>query len=440
MSICRYASFLLLLTLVTLPPRIAKAQDAFTPLLEGYVTTKVSDTSFEINGRHVLCDAQTKYAVQRERTSDNISSLGTPYLGELMQVFGRYEHGRKMIRATRVVIELVPVRLSGHGVIDRILTAPAEGEHLVRADGYPLLVQKTTTVQYLTPLRSAADIGTNVWVDYAGTQRADGVVVLSKAVFRQNMIAKREEKLREKSDYDPESVPADAHQGSLSKAFVGIKTKEIPPYGDDAMQARVRRIGENLIPAYQRVMPDSDPGKIRFRFEVIDEAHRRSEYYYPGGVLLVPRQVVERMQNDDQLAEIIASGIAATIEKQDYSRLNAHDTMKAGQIAADVGGAFVPGLGLAALGANAGAASHMERIDGEQRRRVSLSLMHDAGYDLDEAPKAWWLLASKKPKSVLEGAIPLASLYLYAMLGLTWHDTSWQGPSPRGATDAVLRF
>ncbi|HEX6495546.1 MAG TPA: hypothetical protein VF018_08690, partial [Acidobacteriaceae bacterium] len=56
----------------------------------------------------------------------------------------------------------------------------------------------------------------------------------------------------------------------------------------------------------------------------------------------------------------------------------------------------------------------------QQRIRVSLALVHDAGYNLAEAPKAWWLVESKEGKSLSETPIPDTAIYAYAVLGSTW--------------------
>ena len=55
-----------------------------------------------------------------------------------------------------------------------------------------------------------------------------------------------------------------------------------------------------------------------------------------------------------------------------------------------------------------------------QSGRVSLGLLHDAGYDIQQAPVAWWILASKPGKKFTEINIPSRSLNLYRTIGLVW--------------------
>jgi hypothetical protein len=50
------------------------------------------------------------------------------------------------------------------------------------------------------------------------------------------------------------------------------------------------------------------------------------------------------------------------------------------------------------------------------------SLLHDAGYNLNEAPMTWWLLAPKHPGKNLEIPVPERAAYLYGILGTTWRD------------------
>ena len=63
----------------------------------------------------------------------------------------------------------------------------------------------------------------------------------------------------------------------------------------------------------------------------------------------------------------------------------------------------------------------------QQSGRVSLYLLSDAGYDLHQAPVAWWLLASKKPKDPVDISIPSRAAYLYETIAATTDHTQ---PNP----------
>ncbi len=185
------------------------------------------------------------------------------------------------------------------------------------------------------------------------------------------------------------------------------------------MQARIDRIGASLVPGYQRALTATDPTKINFRFQLIDEPWSVT-YDLPSGIVLVPIHLVDRMQNDAQVAAILADSIASALEKRDYRDQPAMHATEAAEWATEAGGFFVPGLGLAGLGGNTIAYSTMERHNREQSGRVSLGLLHDAKYDIYQAPLAWWILASKKSKDLSEIAVPERAKYLYEILGTTW--------------------
>ena len=219
--------------------------------------------------------------------------------------------------------------------------------------------------------------------------------------------------------YDPSKVDPNEKQGGLNKAVLGVKAKRIPPANDPASQTRVERVGESLVPASQRVLPDSDPTKIHFRFQVVDVDWRQT-WDLPSGVILVPDQVVTRLPQDAQLAEVLGFAIATALEKRSYRDQHANEALEAPSWSAVGAGWFVPGLGPASVAGGAIGHAVMRRNEEEQSARVSLGLMDDAHYDVYQAPLAWWALASKRPKNLEEIRIPSLARYFYKTLGETW--------------------
>jgi predicted Zn-dependent protease len=241
-------------------------------------------------------------------------------------------------------------------------------------------------------------------------------VIASSAVLTSNRLTAGEEKVRAKSDYDPAAVNPDDKQSTASKFLLGVDIKRIPPYRDDAMQARIDKIGESLVPEYQKRLSDSDPAKVRFRFQLVDVPGWRDTAISPGGVILVPKQVVERMQNDSQLAAVLADGVAAHLEKGAFRMLSLNHKAEAAELASL---AIAGGVG---IGVTAKVYSDALRRIQDQAARVSLWLMNDAGYTITEAPKAWWLLSSKETKPLVEVKLPEHVGYLYEALGTTRRD------------------
>jgi hypothetical protein len=401
--------------LCSLPARAA------VPNIAGAVTAAVSPTDFEVNGIHVVCDAHTRLELLRPTDAGRISWSEKPYIGEPLLIYGHHDGRAHLIRAHRVVFAPVEGRVRGRGVITRMLAPQAPGALLVRADGYPILLVSSTQIVFAAPLRSLADAHTNLWLEYQGQQGADGVVVAEKALLRENTVQEREEKLRAKSNYDP-SVPPPAHQKDLQTGvqhlFAGYDPREIPPSPDTSMQSRIEAIGQKLVPEYQRALPNGDPSKILFRFQLVEKKYASNRIDLPNGAILLPREIVAHLQNDDQIAAYVAEGMAAILEKQRLRDTVEKRLLTAGEIG---------GIGwLAPAFLAADKKDDLETAESEQRIRVSLALMHDAGYNLAEAPKTWWLLASKTPKPFNEIKMPDEAIYAYVVLGSTWRNRAWQ--------------
>jgi hypothetical protein len=127
----------------------------------------------------------------------------------------------------------------------------------------------------------------------------------------------------------------------------------------------------------------------------------------------VPKQVVEYLQIDSQLAALLADNVASILASQSAHAAELNKKLFAAMIAGDVAEAFVPGLGLATFSGvtvtSATVIRHME----EQDSRVALELLVDAGYDIRQAPVMWSILEAKESGFVESTTLPGQSKYLY---------------------------
>lgn len=353
-----------------------------------------------------------------------------PRIGLPVAVWGTREENQPTITASELDLGPLPLEsISSYGIIEAILSQSPQAL-TVRADGSIIRIPASAHLEFKEPLRSLKDVTTNVWLDYKGKQQADGTVLAGEARFKSNLPNPRAQKTREHTNYDPTRV---TKPGSIAgKLVLGPNAMEIPTWHDAAMQARVAAVGKRLVPGYQRQLPDSDETKIDFRFYVTKgDRWLRSVVALPSGIILVPHQVVDHMQNDSQLATVIADAIAVEIEAQDDRMMKGvRPTGKqfTAGVAEDAGiyGAesIVPGLDYAFLGDYALGTSSARRTLEKQFRqsaRVSLSLMHEAGYDIGEAPIAWRRLAEKKGRPLADTALPKQSVNLYRDLSTTWN-------------------
>jgi len=417
-------------------------------LLQGYVTRAASNSDFDVNGAHIVCSDVTRGSIVTTtgiRQSAAACQGGAPFIGERLDVYGAQfrkpwpipdQNSGTMgkveyIHATRIENHpLRPYEISGSAVIDA-QPAPQTGsgqtdDYLVRADGYWIRIDRKTKTEWKQPLQSFADLKAGDWIQYKGKLNAAGVLVAASVHIGPDTISDGEQKLRAKDEYDPTTVSPEARQnflvdglkGGCSGAYIeGCDPRKFAWFNDPEMQARIEEIGNKLGPDYQRALPANDPAKIDFRFRLIDTKLVRDTFSLSSGIILVPHQVVERMQNDSQLAAILADGIARVLEKQQYRTEGKIRTATASGLAV----AFVPYSSYGALAGFQAAGSIREKAM-EQRDRVSLVLLHDAGYDIDQAPLAWWLLDPGKQKPLSEIDMPDRAAYLYRILGESWHN------------------
>ena len=414
----------LLLLCLTAAAYSQEAQPA--PILSAHVTRAASGSDFDVDGAHILCGPAT----QVEHPNENTYGLGCPdhplSLGQSVNVYGHWKKKLNAIAADRLDVKPLPHDdISGFAVIDAVapIDSSSPGSVQIRADGYPILITAHTAMTFSPPLQSRADIMTNVWVEYAAKPGPGGIFVARSAKFFQNYITNREDAMRTNTDYDPSAVPATAKLNPIAVSVTGPDPKRIPPWPNQEMQNRIDTIGQKLIPAYQLRLPASDPSRINFRFQLTDGKRWPYILTLPSGITLVPHQVVERMQNDSQLAAILADAIACALEKQTYRMRNADAAITAGNVASWA--SFVPVIGLPIALASTGTGTTqlvIIRKEEHQSGRVSLGLLKDAGYDIDQAPVAWWLLASKKPLPLTKIPVPDRSIYLYRTLGEVWHN------------------
>jgi Domain of unknown function (DUF5666) len=416
-------AFVLLCGLVGIPCAVSQQQEP--PAIEGYVTRVTSSSDFDVNGYRVLCGPDT-LSLSRSGAGEILSSSGcpqaTPYLGERFAVYGDLKRRKPAVAATRIEPRTSPLGTAeGSAVIDAMPSGGAEsrspGKLQVRADGRHILISSETRVTLIPPLHSLSDLKPGDWIEYSGKLGRDGAVRAEEVRLSPNIVSKAEVYAR--SNLVHVAAIADPlHPDKIVLKYVSLDGPAPSFYSDPAMQARVDGMLKTLIPPFQRNLPDDDPRKINFRVQLTMDRKWNRITPLPSGVILVPHQVVERLNNDSQLAAVLADAVAFTMENEAFRMRG-----------------VVPGVAVAsfaylnpitapllAWGATDIVKSQVERIRDEQSDRVGLGLLHDAGYDINQAPVAWWLLASKKPQPIRRIPMPERAAYLYRILGETWNN------------------
>lgn len=243
------------------------------------------------------------------------------------------------------------------------------------------------------PLTSLSDIGPGVIMTYEGREQPDGSVLISKVTFVKNEQEKGEKslwkslKIKEKPSNFTSGKPGELKVG-------GAKYKVLP---NQEVQDYVNRVGQSLIPAYQRNLAIDDPNKIPFRFTVIMEKGFNAGAY-PNGVVIIHDDVFKIIENEAQLAAVLGHEISHATQEHGFRQLE-HNKKRRKALA--IASLFAAGMGYYGISnildlVNAAMVNGYGRTMENQADRVGLQYMTDAGYDPRESPRVWKLVSMKK--------------------------------------------
>ena len=384
------------------------------PAVEGFVTRVLSPTDFSVNGIHVLCGPDT----QTGRSDGKAITPGCPeempFVGEGMTIFGTLAENGSAANATRIEIEVPAEKeIAGAAIVEAVHTAPPE----VFADGYRVLLPSDAAISFNPPLQTLADVKPNEWMIYKARQRADGVLIASSITFGAN------------------AGPGMERNAAFDNPRA-IRTK-LPLWPDTMMEEHIEAIGQKLIPAWQRALPDADPLKVGFHFMVVDGPRMGSEPVpLPNGLVLLPRQDVQRLQNDSQVAALLADSIACILERQTWRTRIAANAAATRESIVNATESLISSAKQAGF---TGSRDDLRDIIGAeyaQSGRVALNLMREAGFDIEQAPVAWWLLANHD-KQLTAVSLPYRSATLYQALGMLWNNPAASGAEGGSSTTSA---
>ncbi|HLY40428.1 MAG TPA: hypothetical protein VKR52_04400 [Terracidiphilus sp.] len=299
-------------------------------------------------------------------------------------------------------------KITGVAVIIKVDSA---GENPVfEADGYRIRMatNPATPITFAGKLKTLADVEPDTWIRFEGVRDQSGTVVAQSAHFypsgsRKVLTVMGPKKMKREPDYQPVTqeslLDADGH---LVSAHTKVRLSDSGgPCGwhrvpaDASLQERVRRVGMKVLPEYQKQLPQGAPSRIPFRFYAVTDDRVRSAIACNEGLILVPRNVLELLKSDEQLAAVLADAVAFHLVRQ-------LSTLTPAQLGTDVGAeavSMIPALfpaGYIAGESVAGLLNYEQRARVHREcARIALQLMADAGYDPWQAPEAWRALARK---------------------------------------------
>jgi beta-barrel assembly-enhancing protease len=386
--------------------------------VHGFVTEVTSATSFELDDYKVTSKQDLKIDLDLPKGEKSLSSFKPEDIrvGTELEVSGDYDEQSGELKAKSIKVFFDDTRLVKRtALIEQVpsLTKSGSGwEGEIRADGEKIDVLPTTVVTIRPDksekkkLRSEGEhveekalisldaVNLDTFVHYEGTRRPDGSIEAKTVEFQHAELEPGEEKLwknLEPSIKDPNYsslVPGELMMPSCVYewcAHVIIPSQEVQNY--------ITQVGLSLIPEHQKDLPADDPRKIPFRFYVV-QAKNFNAVSYPNGLVLVNSGVFDVLQNEAQLAFVLAHEISHAVEKHAW---RANEYHRKELIALRAGGAFVPFAGPLAsdLTASAIKSAYVRSLE-NQADRVALEWMLTAGYDIREAPASWKAVSLKK--------------------------------------------
>lgn len=419
---------------------LAATAEAEEVTLAGFVTSAGTNLSFEVDGRAVLCDpASTLLLVQQGNRSVGTRTCPQHSLGEPVTLTGPHGRAGDPFRAATVTtVVLEGRRVSGTALILRVPGPDAHGATSVVADGYVLDIDAGTKVLVETgDGPSVSPFRPNFWIKYAGLLQPNGRVRVTSAQLWLNNIDPSEANLRRKGEFDPAQVSEDDRQAGMARVLFGVNEHRLPAFDDPTALARINAIGARLVPHYQRALAAADPTRINFRFGLIDEPQYA---YWPlaSGIILVSHQALQTLKSDDQVAALLALGMADVLQKEQLRARSERRLVGAAALAGDAAGLLIPGAGLVTSAAGFTALSSMQQSLLEARARVSLELLHDAGFDPGAVPQTLWTLSQKEGKTLQQTTVPPLARYSYeAVYRLYTQPGAANAGAPAGQSEVV---
>lgn len=418
----------LVLVLCLLPiPAIAARMP---PVFDGYITNFVSINEFDVGARHVTCNSKTQW-VHVEGLPDFVFQLR---VGALVHVEGEMQHG------VFVATTVAPVRgiesslgrdLEGKALIELPPQLHREGSGwagVLWVDGLPLQVTPATKL-IGAALDRDQNIMTGEWATYKARRGEDAAIIADSITFRPNQVDQDEVEYRKK--LEPEYTAPDpvTHEGGTLKFGKHLPAK-FDLLANQEMQDYVSKIGNSLVPPYQKALATDDPARIDFRFYVI---HFGSKWKirmadceaFGNGVILVPDNVVSSLENEAQLAARLSNCIAGVIEKDGYLHRTRVKTEQDIDLVSSLAGIY----GLPVSIPNAVALAKLLNDLNERDDRIGLGYMLQQGYDIREAAFAGSIAANQEIRNPLKPGEPAPSRAASLMntLRLDYGSTDYSG-------------
>ena len=381
--------------------------------IHGFVTAINSPTSFEIDDYKVTHDKTV--SLDLEKQADNSQDAFQPEdirIGTELEIKGEYDEASGELKARSIkVFSYDTLTVKRTALLEKLpsLTKDDAGwTGVIYADGQRITVTPTTAVSLKPnlaerknslkiksserPKLTPDSLNLDTFVSYEGVRQPDGSIRAQKVEFQHAEVSNGEARMWRR--FAPRVTEPDYASFQPGELKMGWATFKLVP--DHEAQDYISRLGNSLVPAHQKELPDGDPLKIPFKFYLVDKKSFNAASY-PNGIVIVHSGVFDVLENEAQLAFVLSHEISHAVEKHVWLQHQYHWNEL---IALRAGGAFIPygGSFVADLLAS-GIRNQYSRSLENQADRVGLEWMLGAGYDIREAPQSWKAVSRQKGDS-----------------------------------------
>jgi hypothetical protein len=386
--------------------------------LHGYVTAVHSDGSFNMDEYKIIDRTEE----ERERIRSEGRDYRPPHLkpgslriGLEVEVKGDYDRKTGKVKATAIKAVNddfdADKSLEGMGLIEEKSSVQkmAQGwSGRLKADGETLVLTSDTQISLKRSRKehkerenlglesddvssfSPEDIDLDTFAHYEGVRQADHSILAKKIEFRQDRAAAESD-----WNYLETTVTYESSHYDLGTLHVGQKDYQLFPSPEASTY--LEKLGNSLIPAHQRELPEKSAGKVKFRFFLMKSPMFAVDTY-PNGVIVVSENVLDVVENEAQLAFVLSHEIARVVEKQNWTTSKYRETERKEIEAAGLASTLVmPGAPLVGYLVERGVARKFVRGLQSQSDRVGMEYMLAAGFDPNQSVECWRVLAKKRP-------------------------------------------
>lgn len=374
----------------------------------------------DFNGRELEMKVTQKTKYKKKRKKLNSSAIVE---GTNVDINFELKDGNRLVTEIQVISEVIDLRNNISGKLEYIEgdVAFIDGRKVKLLPGSVIKCNKKKSCGCNGMLYPSFDdpfLAPGSFIDASGETDGTGVLQAKDLTACNNNFTEDERELSKlvEDSYNGDGLHTLSAKGynfsdNLYNGNIKIGEYNYQLVNDIKVQGYINLVGNRLIPDYVKEVPDSDPGKLNFRFFVINDPIPNA-FAFPNGMVFIHTGLLEIIDNESQLALVIGHEIAHVTHEHGIARYRKSKQLNlGGKIAGEFskiwrrnrakkGKGQVVDLNLdpkvSGLVSNnlqkmrPSVLSSLYQKDKEnQADRVGLLYAYQAGYDLREAPKFW---------------------------------------------------